>query len=110
MVNPTAVRVPVFFGHSEAVHIETRTKITVADVQKLLNSAPGIVLMDGRAPGAYPTAATDAAHRDAVFVGRVREDLSHPRGIDLWVVADNVRKGAATNSIQIAEILVNRFM
>ena len=110
MVNATAVRVPVYYGHSEAVHIETRTKITVPDVQKLLNSAPGVSLIDGRELGAYPTAATDAAHRDAVFVGRVREDVSHPRGIDLWIVADNVRKGAATNSVQIAEILVNRFM
>ena len=110
MVNPTAVRVPVYFGHSEAVHVETRTKITVPEVQKLLNSAPGVVVMDGREFGAYPTAATDAAHRDAVFVGRIREDISHPRGIDLWIVADNVRKGAATNSVQIAEILVNRFM
>jgi aspartate-semialdehyde dehydrogenase len=110
MVNPTAVRVPVYYGHSEAVHLETRTKITVPEVQKLLNSAPGVVVIDGRELGAYPTAATDAAHRDAVFVGRIREDLSHPRGIDLWVVADNVRKGAATNSVQIAEILVNQFM
>jgi aspartate-semialdehyde dehydrogenase len=110
MVNATAVRVPVYFGHSAAVHIETRTKITVPEVRKLLNSAPGVVVIDGRELGAYPTAATDAAHRDAVFVGRVREDLSHPRGIDLWVVSDSVRKGAATNSVQIAEILVNQFM
>jgi aspartate-semialdehyde dehydrogenase len=110
MVNPTVARVPVYFGHSEAVHIETRTKITVADVQKLLNSAPGVVLLDGRETGAYPTAATDAAGRDAVYVGRVREDPSHPRGIDLWIVSDNVRKGAALNSVQIAEILVNQLM
>jgi aspartate-semialdehyde dehydrogenase len=110
MVNPTAVRVPIYFGHSEALHIETRTKITVPDVRKLLNSAPGVVVLDGREVGAYPTAATDAAHRDAVFVGRIREDLSHPRGIDLWVVSDNIRKGAATNGVQIAEILVNQFM
>lgn len=110
MVNPTVARVGVYFGHSEAVHIETRTKITVSEVQKLLNSSPGVVLLDGRETGAYPTAATDAAGRDAVFVGRVREDPSHPRGIDLWVVSDNVRKGAALNSIQIAEILVNRLM
>jgi aspartate-semialdehyde dehydrogenase len=110
MVNPTVARVPVYFGHSEAVHIETRTKITVPEVQKLLNSAAGVVLMDGHETGAYPTAATDAAGRDAVFVGRVREDPSHPRGIDLWVVSDNLRKGAALNSIQIAEILVNQLM
>jgi aspartate-semialdehyde dehydrogenase len=110
MVNATCVRVPVYFGHSEAVHIETRTKITVPEAQKLLNSAPGVTLIDGDQPGDYPTAATDAAHRDAVYVGRVREDLSHPRGLNLWVVADNVRKGAALNSVQIAEILVNRVM
>ena len=109
-LNPTAVRVPVYYGHSEAVHIETRTKVTVADVRKLLNSAPGVVLLDGHELGAYPTAATDASGRDAVFVGRVREDPSHARGISLWIVADNVRKGAATNSVQIAEILVNQFM
>jgi len=110
MVNPTAARVPVYYGHSEAVHVETRTKITVAECRTLLNSASGVVLLDGCEPGAYPTAATDAAGRDAVYVGRVREDLSHPRGIDLWIVSDNVRKGAATNSVQIAEILVNQFM
>jgi len=110
MVNPTVVRVPVYFGHSEAVHIETRTKVTVPEVQKLLNSAAGVVLMDGHETGAYPTAATEASGHDAVYVGRIREDLSHPRGIDLWVVSDNVRKGAATNSVQIAEILVNQFM
>jgi aspartate-semialdehyde dehydrogenase len=110
MVNPTAVRVPVYLGHSEAVHIETRTKITVPQAQKLLNSAPGVIVVDGRDLGAYPTAATDAAHRDAVYVGRIREDLSHPRGLDLWVVSDNIRKGAALNSAQIAEILVNQFM
>jgi aspartate-semialdehyde dehydrogenase len=110
MVNPTCVRIPVYFGHSEALHIETRTKVTVPEVQTLLNSAPGIVLLDGQEPGEYPTALTDAAHRDAVYVGRIREDLSHPRGLDLWVVADNVRKGAALNSVQIAEILVNEVM
>jgi len=110
MVNPTCVRIPVYFGHSEAVHIETRTKITVPEAQKLLNCSPGVVLLDGHEPGAYPTALTDAAHRDEVYVGRIREDLSHPRGLDLWVVADNVRKGAALNSVQIAEILVNQVM
>ncbi|HSG64988.1 MAG TPA: aspartate-semialdehyde dehydrogenase [Gammaproteobacteria bacterium] len=110
MVNATCVRVPVYFGHSEAVHVETRTKITVPEVQKLLNSAPGVTVIDGVQPGDYPTAATDAAHRDAVFVGRIREDMTHPRGLNLWVVSDNVRKGAALNSVQIAEILVNRVM
>lgn len=105
-VNPTAVRVPVFYGHSEAVHLETREKITVEEVRDLLRSAPGVVLMDERKDGGYPTAVTEAANRDGVYVGRIREDISHPRGINLWVVSDNVRKGAALNSIQIAEILV----
>ena len=110
MVNPTCARVPVFWGHSESIHLETRRKITAPEAQKLLNSAPGIVVLDGESPGAYPTAVTEAAHRDAVFVGRIREDLSHPRGLNLWVVSDNLRKGAALNSVQIAEILVNEFL
>lgn len=109
-VNPTTVRVPVFYGHSEAVHIETREKISAERARLLLENAPGVVVLDGRQDGAYPTAATDAAQRDAVFVGRIREDISHPRGLDLWVVADNVRKGAALNSIQIAEILVKSYL
>lgn len=108
MVNPTTVRVPVFCGHSEAVHLETRTKITVPEVQKLLNSAAGVELMDGHAVGSYPTA-TDAAGKDPVYVGRIREDISHPRGLDLWIVADNLRKGAALNSVQIAEKLAARY-
>jgi aspartate-semialdehyde dehydrogenase len=110
MVNPTTVRVPVSVGHSEAVHIETRTKVTVSAAQKLLNSAAGVIVIDGRAMGEYPTALTDAAGHDAVFVGRIREDVSHPRGLNLWIVADNLRKGAALNSVQIAEILVNKIM
>ena len=105
-VNPTAVRVPVFFGHSEAVHIETRRKISASEVRALLEKAPGITVMDSREDGGYPTAVTEAANQDPVFVGRIREDISHPRGIDLWVVSDNVRKGAALNSVQIAEMLV----
>lgn len=104
-VNATAVRVPVFFGHSEAVHIETRTKITAAQARVLLEKAPGVEVMDERRPGGYPTAATEAANRDTVYVGRIREDISSERGLNLWIVSDNVRKGAATNSIQIAEIL-----
>jgi aspartate-semialdehyde dehydrogenase len=105
-VNPTAVRVPVFFGHSEAVHIETRRKITASEVRALLEKAPGIEVMDRHEDGGYPTAVTEAANQDPVFVGRIREDISHPRGINLWVVSDNVRKGAALNSVQIAELLV----
>jgi aspartate-semialdehyde dehydrogenase len=105
-VNPTCVRVPVYYGHSEAVHIETREKISADAVRELLMRAPGVEVLDGRMDGAYPTAATEAAGRDPVYVGRIREDITHPRGIDLWVVSDNVRKGAALNSIQIAEMLV----
>ena len=105
-VNPTAVRIPVFYGHSEAVHIETRDKLTAAEARLLLEQAPGIEVMDDHCDGGYPTAVTEAATHDPVYVGRIREDISHPKGLDLWVVADNVRKGAALNSIQIAEILV----
>lgn len=105
-VNPTTVRVPVFYGHSEAVHIETRTKITADQARELLAKAPGIVVVDERKDGGYPTAVTEGANHDPVYVGRIREDISHPTGLDLWVVADNVRKGAALNSIQIAELLV----
>lgn len=109
-VNPTAVRVPVFYGHSEAVHIETRKKITAEEAQELLKKAPGISLIDERKPGGYPTAATEGAGADPVFVGRIREDISHPRGLDLWVVSDNVRKGAALNSLQIAEVLIEHHL
>jgi aspartate-semialdehyde dehydrogenase len=106
LVNATAVRVPVFFGHSEAVHIETRQKITADAARELLRRSPGIEVLDERKPGGYPTAATEAANRDTVYVGRIREDISHERGLNLWIVSDNIRKGAATNSVQIAEILV----
>ncbi|MCK5479949.1 MAG: aspartate-semialdehyde dehydrogenase [Gammaproteobacteria bacterium] len=109
-VNPTAVRVPVFYGHSEAVHIETRDKLTADQAVALLSEAPGIVVVDDRVDGGYPTAVTEGAGKDPVYVGRIREDISHPRGIDMWVVADNVRKGAALNSIQIAEILVKEYL
>jgi len=107
-VNATCVRVPVFYGHSEAVSVETATKITAAQARALLERAPGIVVFDERRAGGYPTAATEAANRDTVYVGRIREDLSLERGLNLWIVADNVRKGAATNSVQIAEILVRQ--
>ena len=109
-VNATAVRVPVFFGHSEAIHIETKTKIDVQVVMELLKKAPGITVLDERNDGGYPTAVTESSGQDNVFVGRIREDISHPQGIDLWVVADNVRKGAALNSIQIAEELVKNYI
>ena len=109
-VNPTAVRVPVFYGHSEAVHIETRDKIDVDAVRDLLEKAPGVTVMDERIDGGYPTAVTESSGNDDVFVGRIREDISHPKGIDLWVVSDNVRKGAALNSVQIAEELVKNYI
>jgi aspartate-semialdehyde dehydrogenase len=110
MVNATAVRVPVFYGHSEAVHIETRQKIAADAVRALLAKAPGITVLDERNNGGYPTAVTESSGHDDVFVGRIREDISHPTGIDLWVVGDNVRKGAALNSVQIAEILVKNYI
>ncbi|MCK4840529.1 MAG: aspartate-semialdehyde dehydrogenase [Methylococcales bacterium] len=109
-VNPTAVRVPVFYGHSEAVHIETKKKIDVATVRQLLENAPGVSVMDERVDGGYPTAVTESSGHDDVFVGRIREDISHTQGIDLWVVGDNVRKGAALNSVQIAEELVKNYI
>lgn len=109
MVNPTAVRVPVFYGHSEAVHIETHKKITAAEARALLEKAPGVIVMDEHVPGGWPTA-VDAAGQDATYVGRIREDISHPMGLDMWVVSDNVRKGAALNSIQIAEILISEYL
>ena len=110
LVNPTAVRVPVFYGHSEAVHIETRKKMTADECRDLLSKAPGVKVLDKREPGGYPTAVTEAANNDPTFVGRIREDISHPNGLNLWVVADNVRKGAALNSVQIAEILIKDYL
>lgn len=105
-VNPTAVRIPVFFGHSEAVHIETEKKLSAEQARDILEKADGIVVVDDRVDGGYPTAVTEGANSDLVYVGRIREDISHPSGLNLWVVADNVRKGAALNSIQIAELLI----
>ncbi|HLB56921.1 MAG TPA: aspartate-semialdehyde dehydrogenase [Coxiellaceae bacterium] len=102
LINPTAVRVPVFFGHSASVHIETEKFPDVDVVRELLEKMPGIVVIDG---DDFPTPVTDAASQDAIFVGRIRNDISHKNGINLWVVADNVRKGAALNAIQIAELL-----
>ena len=109
-VNPTCVRVPVFFGHSEAVHIETVDKISAQQARALLEKAPGVTVLDEMADGGYPTAVTDSAGKDPVFVGRIREDISHPKGLDMWVVSDNVRKGAALNSVQIAESLVSTYL
>jgi aspartate-semialdehyde dehydrogenase len=109
-VNATAVRVGVHVGHSEAVHIETRRKLTETQAREILSRAPGVVVIDERKPGGYPTAVTEGAGTDPVYVGRIREDISHERGLNLWIVSDNVRKGAALNSIQIAEILVKDYL
>ena len=107
-VNPTCVRIPVFYGHSEAVYIETREPITPERARRLLRNAPGVQLRDDPVPGGYPTAVGEAAGKDPVFVGRIRQDLSRPNGLNMWVVSDNVRKGAALNSVQIAEGLLER--
>lgn len=109
-VNPTAVRVPVIYGHSEAVHIETREKITAKEATALLKKAPGVQVIDDAKKEIYPTPRMHASGSDDVYVGRIREDISHPRGLDLWVVADNVRKGAATNAVQIAEALAKDYL
>ncbi len=106
-VNPTTVRVPVVYGHSEAVHIETREPMNGERARQLLAQAPGVVVHDERGPGGYPTALTEGTGSDPVYVGRIRQDISHERGLDLWIVADNLRKGAALNSVQIAELLVS---
>ena len=110
MVNPTAVRVPVLYGHSEAIHLELKAPLTAAEARKLLSKAPGIKVIDDPAKLKYPTPIQHAAGRDEVFVGRIRQDISHPYGLNLWVVADNIRKGAATNAVQIAEILYKSYL
>jgi aspartate-semialdehyde dehydrogenase len=109
-VNPTAVRVPVFYGHAEAVHIETRDPIDAAHARQLLEAAPGVKVIDEMKPGGYPTPVSDAAGHDEVFVGRIRADISHENGLDLWIVADNIRKGAALNAVQIAELLIEDYL
>src|SRR5699024_2211042 len=110
LVNPTAARVPVFYGHSEAVHIETRDRISAAQARELLGGTPGITVIDERRDGGYATAVTEGANSDAVYVSRIREDLTHDHGLDFWVVSDNVRKGAALNSVQIAERLIADYL
>lgn len=109
-VNPTAVRVPVFFGHSEAVHIETKQKITAQQARDLFEKAPGLVVIDEHKDGGYPTAVSDAVDTNPVYIGRIREDISCEKGLNIWVVADNVRKGAATNTVQIAEVLIEKYL
>ena len=105
-VNATVVRVPVFYGHSEAVNVETRDKLPAADARKLLESAPGVEVVDEPVGGGYPTPVTHASGSDPVYVGRIRDDISHPHGLNLWIVSDNIRKGAALNAVQIAELVV----
>jgi len=104
-VNPTAVRVPVLYGHSEAIHLELKKPLSATDARALLKKAQGIKVIDNPEELAYPTVIANAVGQDDVYVGRIRQDISHPQGLNLWVVADNVRKGAATNAVQIAEIL-----
>ncbi len=110
LVNPTAVRIPVVYGHSEAVHIETKEKITAIDARNLLEKAEGVIVMDERKDGGYATPFVEATNTDATYVSRIREDISHDKGLNLWVVSDNIRKGAALNSIQIAEILIRDYI
>lgn len=109
-VNPTCVRIPVFHGHSEAVHIETKRSISAAEARALLDRAPGVEVLDTRADGGYPTPISEASGSDPVYVGRIREDISHEMGLNLWVVSDNLRKGAALNSVQIAEVLIGKYL
>lgn len=108
LVNATAVRVPVFYGHGEAVHLETQQPMDVEQAKAVLREAPGVVLLENRED--FPTQVGNASGKDEVFVGRVRQDITHPNGLNLWVVSDNVRKGAATNSIQIAEVLIRDYL
>lgn len=110
MVNPTAVRVPVIYGHSEAIHLELKKPMTAKEARAVLSKAPGVKVVDNLAKGSYPTAIKNAVGHDEVFVGRIRNDISHPCGLNLWVVADNIRKGAATNAVQIAEILQKKYL
>jgi aspartate-semialdehyde dehydrogenase len=107
-ITATTVRVPVFYGHSESVNIETVKKITPDEVRGMLSRAPGIMVVDNPKKNVYPLAIY-AAGRDETFVGRIREDLSIENGINMWIVSDNVRKGAALNAVQIAETLVDEY-
>lgn len=109
-LSATCVRIPVFFGHSEAVQIETHKPISETEVREMLSKTAGITVIDEREDAGYPTAVHESAGQDSVFVGRIRQDISFPNGINLWVVSDNVRKGAALNSVQIAEELIKSYL
>jgi aspartate-semialdehyde dehydrogenase len=106
-ITATTVRIPVYYGHSESIYIETERKLTADAARTILGASPGVIVMDNPTRGEYATPAS-AAGRDEVFVSRVREDPSIDRGLSLWVVSDNVLKGAATNAVQIAEELVRQ--
>jgi aspartate-semialdehyde dehydrogenase len=108
-ITATSVRVPVFCSHSESVNVETVVKLSAAEARKILQEAPGMVVADEPENNVYPMA-IEATGKDATFVGRIREDNSIPNGLNLWVVADNLRKGAALNAVQIAEILVRDYL
>jgi aspartate-semialdehyde dehydrogenase len=108
-ITATTVRVPVFFGHSESVNIETEKYISAEDVKLLLENAPGVKVVDDVRNNIYPLP-IDGAGQDLTLVGRIRQDESIPNGINMWVVADNIRKGAATNAVQIAEILAEKYL
>jgi len=108
-VTATTVRVPVFYGHSESVNIETESKISPDEVREILSNAPGVTVIDNPNLSEYPLS-SNAAGKDDTFVGRIREDESIPNGINMWIVADNIRKGAALNAVQIAEILIDKYM
>jgi len=110
LVNPTAVRVPVIYGHSEAINIETKKKISAAEASEILSNANGVTVMDKREDAGYATPFVEATNHDDTFVSRIREDISHEKGLNLWVVSDNIRKGAALNTIQIAEILIEEYL
>jgi len=109
-VSATCVRIPVFYGHSEAIQVETKTPVSASEVRDLLQAAEGVTVIDEPKDGGYPTAVDDSVGQDAVFVGRIRQDISLANGISMWVVSDNVRKGAALNSVQIAELLIKNYI
>jgi len=108
-ITATTVRVPVFYSHSESVNIETEKKLTADQVREILSKAPGVVVVDNPKKNEYPLA-IHATGKDETFVGRIREDESIPNGINLWIVSDNIRKGAALNAVQIAEILIQKYL
>lgn len=107
LVSPTAIRVPVVGGHSESINVETEKAFTVADIRSLLEATEGVIVLDNPERSEYPMA-INAQHKDEVFVGRIRQDISNPKAVNMWVVADNLRKGAATNAVQIAQYLLEK--